>query len=208
MITSLIKKYILPKEVDFIAALNRHADIIKDMTDDLFHCFVQDSSKHCKSLIDNEQKASKIRDYNMRELLSVFITPINKESIYRVIIELDWIAISIHHLLLESKAYNIKMPKDDYEQIISKLRMQSELLSAGFKTLKSSPQNTAKNTKRVRDIYNDIVSIYVQKMANVSRIQYDQKRFVYTQMLLQLKDISKRMRVSANSLEDIIMKMA
>ena len=34
MIVSWIKKYILPKEVDFLSALNNHAMIIKKIVDD------------------------------------------------------------------------------------------------------------------------------------------------------------------------------
>ena len=98
MITSFIKKYILPEEIDFINAMNEHTFIIKKMTDNLYKCFIQNSSNACSLILEQQKEAVEIRDKNMKNLLNVFITPIDKESIYRVTTQLDWIAISINTL--------------------------------------------------------------------------------------------------------------
>jgi uncharacterized protein Yka (UPF0111/DUF47 family) len=208
MITSFIKKYILPKEVDFLSALNEHSMIIKDITDDLYKCFLESNTQSCDAILEDQHKAREIRDTNMKELLNTFITPFDRESIYRVITQLDWIAISIRHFVIETQAYNIHKLDKEYGVIIQHIQLQAELLTAGFKTLKTNQEKTAQSAKRVRDTYDELMDIYVDKMAHLAKAQNIQTMFVQKEILAQLKEISKRMRMTANSLEDIVMKMS
>ncbi len=206
MIVSLIKKYILPKEVDFIAALNQHVLIITKITDDLYECFINGKNSSCDSILNDVNHEKQMREKNMKELLGTFITPIDRESIYRVTTQLDWIALSITHFTLEAKAYEIS--KLDYSNIIKGLQYQSQLLSSGFKTIKSSPLNTTQSSQKVRNVYNEIVEIYVKRMAMLAKSKNMNEIFIQKELLNQLKEISKRMQMCANSLEDIVMKMS
>lgn len=208
MITSFIKKYILPKEVDFLLALNEHSMIIKDITDDLYKCFLESNTQSCQAILKDQHKAKEIRDENMKELLNTFITPFDRESIYRVITELDWIAISIRHFVIETQAYNINHLDEEYGSIIKQIQLQAELLTAGFKTVKNKPEKTAKTAHRVRDTYDKLMDLYVAKMKKISELDNVQEMFIHKEIAAQLKEISKRFRVTANSLEDIVMKMS
>jgi uncharacterized protein Yka (UPF0111/DUF47 family) len=208
MIVSWIKKYILPKEIDFLSALNNHAMIIKKIVDDLEACFSHAKEEHCRAIIEDQHQASKIRDENMRELLNSFITPIDRESIYRVITQLDWIAISVRHFVIEAKAYEVKKLDEEYTIMIEHLKLQAELLTAGFKTLRKDDKKTAQSAKRVRDAYDDLMDVYIAKMAKLSSSKNREEIFIHQALLGQIKEISKRMRMTANSLEDIIMKMS
>jgi hypothetical protein len=78
MITSFIKKYILPKEIDFLSALNEHAMVITKITDDLHKCFLTRNEKSCQSILKDQHQAQDIRDSNMENLLNTFITPIDR----------------------------------------------------------------------------------------------------------------------------------
>jgi vacuolar-type H+-ATPase subunit F/Vma7 len=51
------------------------------------------------------------------------------------------------------------------------------------------------------------MDIYVKKMADLSNTEEIKIIFIHRELLSQLKEISKRMRMTANSLEDIIMKI-
>jgi len=208
MITSFIKKYILPKEIDFISAMSEHALIIKKMTDNLYKCFIQNNSNACSLILEQQKEAVKIRDKNMKDLLNVFITPIDKESIYRVTTQLDWIAISIKHFMLEAQAYGIYKLDSDFAQLIKLLQLQIQLLTAGFKTVKKEPRSTAKNAQRVRDVYDELVSLYINNMAKLANSKNSNTTFSKRELLVQIKDTSQRMRITANYLEDIIMKMS
>jgi len=208
MIQSFIKKYILPKEVDFLSAMHKHSLIINKLTNNLYKCFIEGNSSACNLILEEQKEAVIIRDENMKNLLNTFITPIDKESIYRVTTQLDWIAISIKHFMLEAQAYGVFKLDNTFIELIKLLQLQAELLSAGFKTVKKEPTATAKNTQRVRDIYDQLVGLYINSMAALAKLEHNQKNFAKRELLAQIKDTSKRMRVTANYLEDIIMKMS
>ncbi len=208
MIVSWIKKYILPKEVDFLLSLSNHAMIVKKIVDDLDQCFSYAKEEECEAILEKQHQASQIRDTNMKELLNTFITPIDRESIYRVITQLDWIAISIRHFVQEAKAYHITQLDQEYTIMIEYLKLQAELLAAGFKTLRKDDKKTVQSAKRVRDAYDDLMDVYIQKVAKLSISDDSKEIFIHQALLWQLKEISKRMRMTANSLEDIIMKMS
>ena len=52
------------------------------------------------------------------------------------------------------------------------------------------------------------MDIYVQEVSSLVESKDMEKIFIHKELLSQLKEISKRMRMMANSLEDIIMKMS
>lgn len=208
MIKSLIKKYILPKEVDFIAGLQEHSRIIEQIVNELHLCFIDKNEDSCNTIIDDEYKAQLIREKNMNELLDTFITPIDRESIYRVIFQLDWIAISVRHFVLEAKAYKINNFDKSYAEIIKHIKEQSHRLNLGFSNLQKSPASiVVKNAQDVRDTYDKLTEVYIKKMAELSQINNIQDMFIERELLGQLKEISKRLQICANSLEDIVIKM-
>jgi len=206
--TSLIKKFILPKEVDFISALVEHSIVIDSIVNALYLCFIDAKEERCQDILANEHQAQEIKKKNMEELLNTFITPIDRESIYRVITQLDWIAVSIRHFVLEAKAYRIHTLDDGYTEIIGCIQQQSKSLSLGFQHLNGSDVLVvAKNVQDVREGYETLIEIYIEKMAELAESQYMREMFIQKELLSQLKEISKRMQVCANSLEDIVVKM-
>jgi len=208
MISSFIKEYILPKEIDFLSAMHKHSLVIDKLVNNLYKCFIKGNSSACNLILEGQKEAVAIRDENMKNLLNTFITPIDKESIYRVTTQLDWIAISIKHFMLEAQAYGVFKLDNRFTELIKLLQLQAELLSAGFKTVKKEPNATAKNAQRVRDIYDQLVALYINTMASLAKQELNHENFAKRELLAQIKDISKRMRVTANYLEDIIMKMS
>ena len=207
--TSFIKKFILPKEVDFISALVEHSLVIESIVNALYLCFIEAKEARCQDILANEMQAQTIKEKNMGELLNTFITPIDRESIYRVITQLDWIAVSIRHFVLEAKAYKIKNLDDGYTDIIGCIQQQSKSLHLGFQNLKGSDTMiVVKNTQDVRDGYEALIEIHIKKMAALADSGNIREMFIQKELLSQLKEISKRMQVCANSLEDIVVKMS
>ncbi|WP_345991337.1 DUF47 family protein [Sulfurimonas sp. HSL-1716] len=209
MIGSFIKKYILPKEVDFVASLQEHSAIIHDIISDLHRCFVDMDAKSCSAILQDEHKAQEIREKNMNELLNAFITPIDRESIYRIISQLDWIAVSIKHFVLEAKAYDTPPSNNEYIELIKHIKEQSNMLNLGFTNLRTEkPFVVASNAQSVRDGYEELVEVYIQKMAELSKSNDMKRIFTQRELLSQLKEIAKRLQICANSLEDIVIKMS
>jgi len=208
MIKSFIQKYILPKELDFISALEEQSLIVNKIASDLYLCFIEENENSCEAIISDEHQAKEIREKNMNELLDTFITPFDRESIYRVITQLDWIALSVRHFVLEAQAYKITQFDATYADILKNIEAQSSMLNVGFKNLKSSQKIVIRNTQDIRDSYEALTDTYIQRMAELSENQDKKDTFIQRELLAQLKEISKRMQMCANSLEDIVMKMS
>ena len=207
MITSFIKQYILPKEIDFIASMQEHALIIDSIVNDLYECFIAKKPLNCTKLLESENQARSTREKNMSELLNSFITPIDRESIYRVIFQLDWIAVSIRHFMLEANAYEANDPHITYQELMINIKEQSRLLCNGFSNLKKDSPMVASCAQGVRDGYEKIFEIYIRKMAELSKSNDLREIFVERELLAQLREIGKRFQICANSLEDIVVKM-
>lgn len=208
MIKSFVKKYILPKEVDFISGLQSHSQSVQKIIRDLYLCFIETKEESCGAIIDDEHEAQTIRENNMQELLDAFITPIDRESIYRVISQLDWIAVSARHFVLEAKAYEVKTLDNAYIDLLKLLKEQSLALNLGFINLKKSNASlVAQNAQSVRDGYDRFIEIHIQKMADIANSNNMRDMFIQREILSQLKEISKRLQICANSLEDIVIKM-
>ncbi|MBO1924764.1 DUF47 domain-containing protein [Thiomicrorhabdus sp. 6S3-12] len=209
MFRSLLQKYVLPREVDFLGALNQHAQAIKRITHDLQSCFIEGDEICCQAVTEDEHQAKSIKESNMNELLNSFITPIDRESIFRIISQLDWLAVSIRHFIIEAKAYEIRELHNGYNTIFSQICLSAEHLAKGFeKLIEKDHLAVAVEAQNVRDSYDYLVDIYVEKMALLSKSNNLQEMFIHRELLLQLKEIGKRFQICANSLEDILVKMS
>lgn len=209
MILSLLRKYILPKEVDFFEGLQAQAKVIKKIVDDLHNCFSAAEEGSCQAIVDDEHRAKEIKAANMNSLLDSFITPVDRESIYRVITQLDWIAVSVRHFVLEARAYEVTLLEAEYAELFSQLRSCADALLEGFEKLGTAKtKEVAADAQRVRDGYEQVVELYVQKMARLSKSNNLNEMFVHKELLGQLKEVGKRFQVCANSLEDIVIKTA
>lgn len=208
MLKSLLHKYVLPKEVDFLGALNMHAQAIRRITHDLHACFLEGNEQNCQAIMDDEHQARLIKENNMKELLNSFITPIDRESIFRIISQLDWLAVSIRHFIIEAKAYEVHQLHNGYNMIFFQICQSADHLANGFDNLIAKKHlAVADEAQGVRDSYEVLVEIYVEKMAALAKNNNLQEMFVHRELLQQLKEIGKRFQVCANSLEDILVKM-
>jgi len=204
---SFLKKYILPKEVDFIAGIRIQSDAIKKVINDMYFCFTHSKEDMCKAIIEDEHKTKEIRDKNINELLNAFITPVDRESIYRVITQLDWIALSSRHFILEAGAYEVKTTGDGCAELLEEVNISAQLLNNGFINLKENLKMVPTDAQNVRESYEKIVKIYIQKMAELSKSNNLKEIFIKRELYAQLKEIGKRLQVCANSLEDMGVKM-
>jgi uncharacterized protein Yka (UPF0111/DUF47 family) len=204
---SFIKKYILPKEIDFFDLLYKHSLIINQMSKNLNCCFLQEEQICCQKVMGDVELSKKMRKDNIKKLFSTFITPIDRESIYRVINELDWIAISINHFLIETQTYKINNLKE-YQLLLNTLVEMSENILNSLKALKVKNNNEIiELCESIRVQYNQAVNFYIEYMYELSKNQNFNIVFLDKELLFQLRDIAKRFRVCSNYIEDIVAKM-
>lgn len=203
-----IKKFILPEEVDLHVALGSQALMIRDIVQKLYQGCIESDPDTWNSIRQDYTDQRKLKNSNMKELLDVFITPYDKESIYRLIVQLDWIGLSIQHFIIEIKAYGIEDLRDN-KPIFSLLLTMVELLEHSIKHLPDKNlQIISENVDLIHDQYNDVVGLCASGAARL--MQQDDIKHILVQkdILAQLKEIGKRMHITANTLEDMAIKVS
>ena len=203
----IIQKYLLPKEVDFNSALKKQVNASRDCVLDLCLFCQKDDRNALKAILEDEHQSRELKKQNMHELLDVFITPYDKESIYRIITQLDWIALSVKHLAIELLAYKVTCP-DHYENIFNTLAEMVEALDEAFDYLpKKELDNILINIETIHDNYDETTKYCA--LAAVKHLDEDEIKIYLAQkeILNQLKEVSRRIHISANTLEDMAMKI-
>ena len=201
-----ISKFILPKEVDFNASLQAQVVAVRDTVQSLYDACVYNDDSALAAIDRKAQHARELKHDNMKELLDVFITPYDKESIYRIITQLDWVALSVKHFQLEIHVYGIHSLQS-YQEVLAELVKMAGLLEEGITELSGKKlRQIAEDIDRVHDLYDHVVSLCAEAMATLLE-QKDCKRIIrHKEMLAQLKEIAKRIQVTANTLEDMAIK--
>ncbi|MEY3089707.1 MAG: hypothetical protein RL113_23 [Pseudomonadota bacterium] len=206
-IKSLFKKYIVPHEIDFIEILQQQSQATHKMIEDLYDCFIHEKETSCDSIIEDEHNTERIKEKNMHTMLNAFITPIDRESIYRAITQLNWVSISVKHFVQETKAYEIdRLPQ--YKEIFDLIYDSSKNLKEGFDFL-SEPNHAkvARKADKTRNLGDKISQAYIKEMVELTKSDDIKYMFIHKEILSQLKEIGKRLHVSANTLQDIVIKM-
>ncbi len=203
----IIQKYLLPKEIDFNNALKKQVNASKHSVLDLCKYCEQKDMHALKAIVEDEHQSRSLKSKNMHELLDVFITPYDKESIYRIITQLDWIALSVKHLVIDLLAYKINCP-EYYQPIFSTLREMILSLDKAFTYLPEKQLGKIlRNIELIHDKYDETSKECA--LAALRHLENDEIKvyLAHKEILNQLKEVARRIHMSANTLEDMAMKI-
>ena len=202
-----ITKFLLPRQIDFNAALLAQAQACKSMVGDLYMACVDNDINLLNTIQTAAQQERTLKERNMTLLLGVFITPYDKESIYRMITELDWVTLSVRHFQLETQVYELHS-LSEYEAILAVLLEMVAALEGGILALPEKRLASIEtSTRSIHDQYDSLIDLCAKATAQLMA-QDDIKRIIrHKDMLLQLKEIAKRIHIAANTLEDMAIKV-
>ncbi len=203
-----IKTFFVPAEVDFFGMLTSQSKLTGKIIHALNDFATHDSSaQEIAHILKIIHEAKLQNRQHLIELNRAFITPVDKEAFSRVYNSLHWIDLSVKHLLIEMDTYGIYQVAG-YTDILKSLSEQINSVTAGLGLL---------NHKRFDDILQEVEYIIhldnelIKKYAALLKELYRQQDLPYLlahkEILSQLKEISKRMHVCANLIEDIVFKM-
>jgi len=202
-----ISTFILPKEVDFDTALQSQARITRIIVSELHNACVDDDITALSNISDHADKARLLKTKNMNELLDVFIAPYDKESIFRIITQLDWIALSVKHFQLEAEAFGISSIRE-HQSIVELLLEMASLLEQCITRLSTkTPRTISLDIDLIHDQYDHVVMLRAQSAAELLKRDDYKHILINRDILAQLKEIAKRIHVTANTLEDMAIKL-
>ena len=202
-----IRKFLLPSDVDFNAALLAQAQTSRLMIDKMYQACIDNDRNALAAIPELAQHAREQKTRNMAQLLNVFITPYDKESIYRMITQLDWIALSVKHFQLETEIYNTHS-LNAYKAILEVITEMAVALEGGMTQLSIKNINTiASSTEQIHDQYDKVVEACARATAKL--LAHDDCKHIirHKDILLQLKEIARRIHITANTLEDMAIKI-
>lgn len=202
-----IAKFILPESVDFVSALRQQTELIREIVRELRDACVQQEPDTFGAIRASADRAAALKKANMKLLLDVFLTPFDKESIYRLITQLDWVALSVKHFVIEREVYGVSSLAE-YADIYDVLNEMASLLDRGCGQLAGENLLTLEETaEQIHDRYDRVV----EKCARAIAQQFEEEDFRsvmrHRDIVAQLKEIAKRIRVSANTLQDMAIKI-
>ncbi len=202
-----IENYILPHEVDFFDHLQKQSGLTKNIIDELYHIYIEQSSSSITLLKKMIQQAQDLRRENLKELYNIFITPVDKEAISRAYVNLDWVVMSIEHMQVELEIYEITN-LTEYKTILDILREEMSDIHIGFGELnKNNFENFSKLVFNVVHHDNELIKEYAHQVSLLFNSNDIKKIITRKEILSQMKEISKRIRICANDLEDMLFKM-
>jgi len=207
MKTGFIGKFILPRSVDFVTALGQQTGITRQIVSDLHDACVNLRPEAFESIHQDADRAREMKNENMQQLLKAFLTPYDKESIYRLLSQLDWIVLSVKHFVIEREVYGIAS-LTDYRDIFELLREMAELLQEGFDQLAAREMmGLAASMDHIHDKYDQVVEHCARATAALFKTEDCVNIIRHRDIVAQLKEIAKRIHVTANILEDMAIKL-
>lgn len=203
---SKIQSYIFPKEVDFFGHLIAQSKVVSEVVDTFCRIYVDQSADE-KMLNEKFQKSQTLRQQNLIELNEVLITPIDKEAISRAYLQMDWVVLSIKHLYVEIQIYKISA-LTEYKNIFDLLHQQITAVVECFSLLKEKKyQQVLDSTKAIIAKDDEVISAYSAHLSRLFDTEFNKHILKYKEILSQLKEVSKRIHICANTIEDFVFKM-
>jgi len=201
------KDWILPKEIDFFKSLSEHSLRTLKIVENLSTFYVKNSDQNAQYIIDLISDLKKNHSHNLKELNSTFLTPVDRESISRAYSHLYWVALSIKHLILEIDTYKI-YNLSEYSDIFDLLQQEMSRLTDGFSKLDTKKYvHGLEVIDQIIHLDNELIHSYAMHLSKLFNENNFQHIMMHQEILSQLKEISKRIHICANLLEDIIFKL-
>jgi uncharacterized protein Yka (UPF0111/DUF47 family) len=202
-----LKRLILPKEINFFQSLSQQSSLTSHIIDELATFYLEKSSQNPGKIFDLIAEAKKRRLANLKELNATFITPVDKEAISRVYVHLHWVALSIKHLVTEIDTYKIYELRK-CKKMFDLLGQEMAQLTTGITLLDSRKYELVMDSVyQVIHLDNELIKEYADVLARLFQESDIQEILKHREILSQLKEISKRIHICANHLEDLVFKM-
>jgi hypothetical protein len=198
---------IFPKVPDFFVLLEEqcvHVGITVGRMVEYMETGDPEVGEHIKK---DEHEADAVKVRNIHILNEAFSTPIDREDIYRCIMDLDEIINYCKSTINEMEVLEIRPDKHNLEFAV-RLKEGVDALVAGFGKLKSQPRAAALDADAARKAERAVERIYRRAIADLFQgtdfIAMFKRREIYRHM----SNAADRMAHCANTLHDVVVKIS
>ncbi len=196
---------VLPTAPDFFGMLAAQSRAV-ERTVELLVRFMETGRVDISAEIHNDEHAAdKVKVANIHTLNEAFTTPIDREDIYRAIVNLDDIVNYCKDTVNEMDALTVQ--PDPYTlEMAQQLLIGATALRSGFGLLGHATADAAQHAEGARKATRHVEKLYRTALANLFQgddyIQMFKKREIYR----HLTNAAERMAHCASTLHDIVVK--
>lgn len=197
---------IFPKSPDFFAMLAEQSMQASHTAGMLVDFMVTDDPEMNVEIKKDEHVADTIKVRNLHALNEAFSTPIDREDIYRAIMDLDDIVTYCKTAVKEMIMLDVT--PDAYTLELAKLLKEgSDAVAAGFAKLAVAPQLAADDADIARHAERRVEKLYRKALSDLFQGEDYINMFKRREIYRHLSNAADRMAHSANTLHDIVVKM-
>jgi len=207
--TSVVHKildHVFPKAPDFFHLLSIQAAQVTHSVDLLVDFMGTNDLEIAKRIKKDEHEADVIKIGNIHTLNEAFATPIDREDIYRAIMDLDGIVNFCKDTVSEMDVLGVAPDRYAYE-MASCLREGVLALAGGFDALATQPENAASAADTARKADRRVEKLYRKALADLFQGEDYLNMFKRREFYQHLARAADRMAHCANTLHDIVVKI-
>jgi len=203
---TLARRFV-PEVPDFATLLARQGAQVRKTIDDLV-AYVQDPRSTLRDQLHrDEEEAERLRDENMRRLNNAFSTPFDREDIYRAIEELDWIVVHTRRTAREMEILHVT-PDNFIRELCLEIQTGAAALETGFSCLGKDSHEADRQAESARKVDRRARQIYEEALGELFAGDDVADMMKRREIYHHLADGAKRIRKTAEVLQDIIVKIA
>jgi uncharacterized protein Yka (UPF0111/DUF47 family) len=197
---------IFPKMPDFFSLLAEQCQHVAHTTGLLVEFMESGEALVGQQIRQDEHEADHIKIRNLHTLNEAFSTPIDREDLYRAIIDLDEVVNYCKSTVSEMDVLGITPDKYCLEMAMH-IKLGTDALALGYAKLAKQPASAADDADCARKAERKVEKAYRRALAELFQGDDYINMFKRREIYRHLSNAADRMANCANTLHDIVVKM-
>ncbi|MCX8146019.1 MAG: DUF47 family protein [Azovibrio sp.] len=197
---------VFPKMPDFFTLLSEQCIQVAHTAGLLVEFMETASPSIGQQIRQDEHEADRIKVRNLHTLNEAFSTPIDREDIYRVIVDLDEVVNYCKTTVSEMDVLGVSPDKHTLEMAMH-LKMGMDALVIGYSKLGKQPHSAAEDADTARKAERKVEKAYRRALADLFQGDDYINMFKRREIYRHLSNAADRMANCANTLHDIVVKI-
>ncbi|HEX8978739.1 MAG TPA: DUF47 family protein [Parasulfuritortus sp.] len=197
---------IFPKAPDFFHLLSEQATQVTHTVNLLVDFMATSAPEICRQIRKDEHAADTVKVQNLHTLNEAFATDIDREDIYRAIMDLDEIVNYCKDCVNEMEALAVTPDRYTYE-LAATLRDGCQTLATGFSKLGSQSAEAAIDADSARKSGRQMEKLYRKALAELFQGEDFLNMLRRREIYQHLDRAGGKLEHCANTLHDIVVKI-
>ncbi len=197
---------VFPKMPNFFALLTEQCEHVAHTTGLLVEYMESGDPATGDQIRQDEHEADHIKIRNLHTLNEAFSTPIDREDLYRAIIDLDEIVNYCKSTVSEMSVLTLVPDKHCLEMAMH-IKLGTDALALGFAHLAKETATAAADADAARKAERKVEKAYRRAIAELFQGDDYINMFKRREIYRHLSNAADRMANCANTLHDIVVKM-